>query len=218
MIDMKKIFLIVALFAFVSSEKLSAQQQRIETGPLVDRIRETVYTLNGYIADMVCECTNSDPAACNRNRNRCKDAALTLFVGGGDSYDVGGVRHDPVKMETTSIAANGTKSISSKPMRVYFQRLIGLVSGDNPRYTKVTITSSELGEIRVSSLSQIDDNLYECTATFGQWFYGERGEIVVYKDYTEKSVKCYVKIIETNTGNEFETLLGDTKCGESHRL
>jgi alpha-L-fucosidase len=167
---------------------------------------------------MMSECTTSDRTACFRNRTRCKDAALTLFVGGGESYEVDGVRHEPVKMEATSIAANGTKSIRTNPMRVYFQRLIALVSGEHPRYTKVTLTSGEVYEIRVGNLHQINDNLYECVATFGQWFYGECGEIVVYKDYTEKSVKCYIKIIVTCTGKEFETLLGDTKCGESHQL
>ena len=103
-------------------------------------------------------------------------------------------------------------------MKVYFQKLIGLVTGVPPKYTKVTITSSELGEIQVGNLHQINDNLYECIATFYQCFYGERGEVMVYKDYTEKSVKCYVKVVPTPTGKEFETLLGDTKCGESHRL
>ena len=215
---MKKMYFFVALLSLALAGELSAQQVRIDSGPLVDRLKETVYTLNGYISDMVGECPDQDRFNCNQNRNRSKKAALILFVGGGESYEVDGVHKDPVRMETTFISPSGAKSIKSQFMKVYFDKLIGLVTGVPPKYTKVTITSSELGEIQLGNLHQINDNLYECIATFYQCFYGERGEVVVYKDYTEKKVKCYVKVVPTPTGREFETLLGDTKCGESHRL
>ena len=215
---MDKVILILALLSLAFSGELSAQQVRIDSGPLVDRIKETVFTLNGYISDMVGECQNQDRTACNQNRNRCKQAALTLFVGGGESYEVDGIRKEPVKMETTFISTNGSKSIKSQVMKMYFQKLIGLVSGDNPRYTKVSITSSEYVANYLGSLHKIEDNLYECVCTFGEWVYGEHGEIVVYKNYTQKNFKCYVSIVETDAAKEYKILLGDMKCIESHKL
>ena len=215
---MAKVILILALLSLAFSGELSAQQERIDSGPIVDRIRETVFTLNGYVSEMVGECQNQDRTACYHNRIHCRKAALILFVGGGESYEVDGVHKDPVRMETAFISPSGTKSIKSQFMKVYFNKLIGLVSGDNTRYTKVSITSSEYVVIYLGSLHKIEDNLYECVCTFGEWVYGEHGEIVVYKNYTQKNVKCYVSIVETDAAKEYKILLGDMKCIESHKL
>ena len=129
-----------------------------------------------------------------------KDKALNLHIGRGLKYTEHGENKEGVTMQTSS---KNSLYIKKTLTRDYLEHLIGL------RYSDVKILSSEVCDIKVSDLQQIDDNLFVCTCQYDQKFVGYRDGRPIYQDITTKHIKCYVTLITTEAGNEFIVLLGD---------
>lgn len=164
------------------------------------RAAEKVAQMNDYISFMASKKKSTE------NRKYYKKKALNLFMGKGFSYKEDGVEKDGVMMETSSL---NRSSVNHKLMREYFDNLISL------KYTEVKITSTEIANIKVSNLQQIDENLYVCTCQYDQAFVGYRDDRPVYKDITTKRIKCYVYAEDTEDGKEYVILLGDVTALET---
>ena len=192
--------LFLAMFCIVSSVKAQTvdQEEMIKR-----RAAEKVAQMNDYISFMASKRKSTE------NRKYYKTKALNLFMGKGFSYEENGVEKDGVMMETSSV--NRT-SVNHSLMRDYFDRVIRL------RYSDVKITSTEIADIKVSNLQQIDENLYVCTCQYDQAFVGYRDGKPAYKDITTKRIKCYVYAEDTEDGLEYIILLGDVTALETKRM
>ncbi len=201
---MKKIILaIVAIMTITTSYAQYNIQEVLER-----RAAEKVGQLCDYIEFM------ANPENDYKTRNSYKTKALNLFINKGNEYEEDGIYKRGVFMEVTSV---WRKKPSRRLMKDYFTGLM------NMRYSKVKIESTEVSNIKVSRLQQIDDDTYVCTCYFEQAFCGYRDGIPVYKDITRKKVKCYVlkeTILDDQGGVQYEymVLLGDVTALETRRM
>ena len=206
---MKKIC--VMLLALVVTLGAGAQSSSLED-MLKVRAAEKVGQMCDYIEFLASKDNDYE------TRKYYRDKALHLFINNGESYEEDGVYKEGVAMEVTSV-------YRSKPrrrlMRDYFTGLMNL------RYAAVQIQSTDVANIEVSRLHQVDENLFVCTCYFEQAFagYNENG-VPVYRDITRKKVKCYVyrELIEPGVGEdgeanfEFIVVLGDVTALETRRV
>ena len=222
---MKKVFrflmfgLLALTFAFPASAQDETDSESDEDSFLKDpqyqamvkrRAAERVGQMNDYISSMV------DEDEYDEDRPGYREAALTLFIGRGYEYMIGDVKSNGVKMESTSVGADGTVNKKSSLIRDYFQRLIDLVL--KKKYVSVKIETTDIHDMEVSSIKKIGEGMYQCSVTFGQTFVGERKDFSSYKDWTQKTVTCYIEVEYSDEGVEYLVTLGDVKCGETHRL
>lgn len=126
--------------------------------------------------------------------------ALNLFINRGESYEEDGRTKKGAMMEVTSV---NKKTPKHSLVKDYFTGLMNL------RYEKVTISTTEVSDIRVSSLRRVGENEYVCTCYFEQVFCGYRDGRPIYRDITRKRVKCYVFVEQTEDGEEYIVMLGD---------
>ena len=201
---MKKI--IIAIIALLTVSASFAQSDIQEV--LKRRAAEKVGQLCDYIEFL------ANPQNEYKTRNYYKTKALNLFINKGEEYEEDGIYKKGVIMEVTSV---WRKKPSQRLMKDYFTGLM------NMRYSKVAIESTEISNIEVSRLQQIDDDTFVCTCYFEQAFCGYRDGIPVYKDITRKKVKCYVVkevIIDDQGGeqHEFMVMLGDVTALETRRI
>ena len=194
--------IILAFFAMLFVVSSAAAQNFDQDEMIKRRAAEKVAQMNDYISFMASKKKSVE------NRKYYKTKALNLFMGKGYSYEENGIEKSGVMMEITSV--NRT-SVSHKLMRDYFDNLISL------KYTDVKITSTEIANIKVSNLQQIDENLYVCTCQYDQAFVGYRDGRPIYKDVTTKRIKCYVYAEDTEDGTEFIIMLGDVTALETKR-
>ncbi len=161
------------------------------------RAAQKVGQMNNYVIRM------ADKKIAYNNRVTFRKNALNLFIGRGGYYTAGGIR-TYAKMQVSNINGIPTKTQS---ISNYFQRLIEL------RYTDVQITTTDIIDMAVSDLRQIDDNKFECSVYYVQTFCGYRDGVPVYcGDKTTKRVQVIIEIIATEMGGyEFVVLLGDTQ-------
>lgn len=206
---MKTIFkyFILVLTVLCCNGKVAAQTEfSIPDAGLTDeqvamikiRVAEKTAQMNDYIAFMASKKKSLS------NRQYYKKKALNLFIGKGYSYTKDGVEVQGVMMETTSLSR---KKSSHSLIRNYFQRVIEY------KYKDVEIKTTEVPNMKVSELKQIDDNEYECTCQYDQYFiaYGD-GRVILYKDKTTKRITCRITVEDTEDGIEFITQLGDVSC------
>ena len=201
---MKKI--IIAIIALLTVSASFAQSDIQEV--LKRRAAEKVGQLCDYIEFL------ANPQNEYKTRNYYKTKALNLFINKGEEYEEDGIYRKGVIMEVTSVFR---KKPSQRLIKEYFTGLM------NMRYSKVAIESTEISNIEVSRLQQIDDDTFVCTCYFEQAFCGYRDGIPVYKDITRKKVKCYVVkevIIDDQGGeqHEFMVMLGDVTALETRRI
>ena len=110
---------------------------------------------------------------------------LRLFVNKGEPYtDSDGNLHKAPHMQT-SVWRNGVE-VKNKPapIKAYLNNLMNL------NYKKVTIKMAET--FHLSQLYKVGDH-YEATATYFQYFRGERGDGSVYQDRTKKTIRIIVQ-------------------------
>ena len=193
---MTMLFLVMMMINLAFAQSSTTEQ-------IQRRAAEKVGQMNDYIAFMA-----------NKNKKLntriyYKKKALNLFVGCGESYEEDGIKKEGVQMEVTSINRKGK---SRRLMKNYFQSLIDL------GYNQVSITSTDIANIKVSQLQKIGENRYVCTCYFEQAFVGYRDGRPVYRDITHKHVKCYVYAEETENGTEYMVLLGDVTADETRKL
>jgi len=149
------------------------------------------------------------------DRMEYRTLALNLFIGHGEPYTLNDATRRGVYMQITSKLR---KKPRERLMKDYFTGLI------NMRYSKVTIESTDIKDIKVSDLKKVGEHEYECTCTFVQAFCGYRDGRPVYKDITKKRVTCHVleeeTVTVTETGDikteyEYIVLLGDVEALET---
>ena len=201
---MKKI--IIAIIALLTVSASFAQSDIQEV--LKRRAAEKVGQLCDYIEFL------ANPQNEYKTRNYYKTKALNLFINKGEEYEEDGIYKKGVIMEVTSV---WRKKPSQRLMKDYFTGLM------NMRYSKVAIESTEVSNIEVSRLQQIDDDTFVCTCYFEQAFCGYRDGIPVYKDITRKKVKCYIlkeDIIdkEGKVQQEYILMLGNVTALETRHI
>lgn len=197
---MKSIKYILSLLFLLIGANVYAQSDTGMTELMKQRAQQKVAQMNDYISFLADKSKSLD------TRNYYRGQALNLFIEKGEPFEEEGIHNTGVKMETTS---KYSKKPSRRLMKNYFTGLIEL------RYSKVSIQSTKVNEIKISDLQKIDDNKYVCTAYYEQIFVGERDGKIVYKDRTRKKVKIYILSEETIDGEEFIVLLGDVTALET---
>ena len=188
-------FICIALSA---SAGISDQEEMIKR-----RAAEKVAQMNDYISFMANKKKSQEV------RRNYKKYALNLFMGKGFEYEENGVPKTGVMMEVTS---KYRKTVSHPLIRNYFQNIIDM------QYTDVKITSTEIANIKVSDLHQIDSNLFVCTCQYNQAFIGYKDGRPAYKDITTKRIKCYVKAEDTEDGTEYVIMLGDITAERTREM
>ena len=182
---------VLALFTFTAFAQVEGQEEMIKR-----RAAEKVAQMNDYISFMASKKKSVE------NRLYYKEKALNLFIGKGYKYEENGIDKEGVMMEVTS---KTRRTVSHPLMRDYFHNLVYRLGA----YTDVKITATEIADIKVSELRQVDTNLWVCTCQYDQAFEGMRDGRPVYRDITTKRIKCYVVAEDTEDGWEFIILLGD---------
>lgn len=134
-----------------------------------------------------------------------------MFMGNGEPWtDNNGGKHDAVKMQVSSLS-NGKVRTTNIPLKQYLNRLRNLP------YTSVEIKKAKT--CLISNLYKVSDNLYMGTCTFFQYFTGQSGEALVYRDYTQKDVDVYIQRIEDGSlGTYWDMKFGDINVSETKRL
>ena len=182
---------------------------------LQQRAKECVKQMNDYITSMTASPVNGHPTV--KDRYKFRKAALNLFLGNGDSIELAnGIKTAPVMMETTSINSSGKKIKTTRPVKVYFDRLINLIAKGT--YTDVKITSTNIEGMDVTNIRKDEEGRYQCVVSYSQDFIGRRGEVKVYADRTKKTITVYFVTEKTILGDELVPKLGDIAAGETKRL
>ena len=134
-----------------------------------------------------------------------------MFMGNGEPWtDNNGGKHDAVKMQVSSLS-NGKITTSNIPLKQYLNRLRNLP------YTNVEIKKAKT--CLISNLYKVSDNLYMGTCTFFQYFTGQSGEVLVYRDYTQKDVDVYIQRIEDGSlGTYWDMKFGDINVSETKKM
>ena len=187
---------LIALLAIFSLTTTTFAQVEGQEEMIKRRAAEKVGQMNDYISFMA----NKKKPEESRLYYRTK--ALNLFIGKGFSYEENGVTKEGVMMQVTS---KNRKSVRTPFIRDYFQNLVeGLRS-----YTDVKIEATEIADIKVSELQQIDTNLWVCTCQYDQAFEGIRDGRLIYRNITTKRIKCYLTAEDTEDGWEYVIKFGD---------
>lgn len=190
----KTAFILIAIFSLLSINLMA--QSRMDD-MLRRRAAEKVGQMNDYISFM------ADKKNSVNNRQYYSKQALKLFIAKGEAYTENDVKKEGVIMEVTSVKKQ-TKNQTL--MKTYFQNLMNL------KYSNVKISSTDVANIKVSSLQKIAEGQYVCTCQYDQSFVGYKDGVPVYKDITTKRIKCYVFAEKTEDGTEYIILLGDATC------
>lgn len=183
---------------------MSAQSQNSAEDMLRRRCADKVKQMCDYIEYM------SNPQQKINNRRYYRTVALNLFIGQGNSYEENGRIRDGVTMEVTSV---NRKNPISHLMKSYFSNLINRLS-----YSKVVMQTTDVSAMKISELQPLSDDTYVCTVYFEQSFCGYRDGRPVYKDITRKRVQCYVKVEQTEDGDEYIVMLGDVTATDTQRV
>lgn len=135
-----------------------------------------------------------------------------MFMGAGETWtDTRGQRHPAVKMQIAVIRYNETIDTYDKPLKAYLSDLRNL------NWTSVKITKAKT--CRISNFYKVSENQYEATATFFQYFEGERGEVSIYRDFTQKEVRVYIsKVEDGQLGTYWDLKFGDINVSEIKKM
>lgn len=135
------------------------------------------------------------------NRRYYRTAALNLFVGQGNSYEKDGLICDGVTVSVYS--ANGS-SCKKYLVKQFLSNLIN--RQDYPKYT----INREVISLDVCEFRPISDDLYisDVYVSLSTCYDHHNGK-PLYKDITRKRINWYVKVDQTEDGEEYEVLLGD---------
>ena len=200
---MKRVLLIVAVIVFGSYYLLA--DDFINDPNLEREVRETI---NTQCEHQVKAFTNHLAfIAKKENPDSIKDyhieACMDLFVGRGDNTldKEGNVIIPAPRIEVTSVTRQTKNSYF---IRKYLERLKGL------QYSKIVFKSSKC-YIADGGIKEIEKGSgeYVATVSFYQVFQGYKGDLLVYKDKTEKRVTVHIK---RNASGNFTISLGDVKA------
>jgi hypothetical protein len=128
---------------------------------------------------------------------------LELFDHDGESYYDEDDKFVPApRMQVTSLS---NKNGSKRPIKTYLKNLKGI------GYKKVVI--EQASTIYLSELQKVGDH-YMATATYWQYFRGERGD-VIYQDHTKKEIRIIVQVEEVLGERMFVVRFGDINAKET---
>lgn len=197
---MKKI---LSVFVAIFSCSMFMLAENISSDPNLER--EVIETINTQCAHQVKAFTKHlGFIARKENPDSIKDyhidACMDLFVGRGDNtYDnEGNVIIYAPRIEVSSIARGTTNSYF---IRKYLERLKDI------QYTKIIFKSSKC-YLADGGIKKVTENEYVATVSFYQVFQGYKGDLIVYRDKTKKSVTVHIK---REASGHFSVLLGDVK-------
>lgn len=142
----------------------------------------------------------ADKSKSQQARKYYSKKALSLFVAEGKEYEVDDVVRSGVRVEVSDVKSHRA---SNTTLVSFLNKLASLP------YQKVSLVSSEITSIKVSELSQVDDNMFVCTCVFDQIVSGINDGKIVYKDITQKKVRCYIQAEDNEDGVEYIIKLGD---------
>lgn len=132
------------------------------------------------------------------------EACLDLFMGRGNDTkdDDGNIIFPAPRIEVSSLA---TGSVNSYFIKNYLVRLKGL------QYSKVVFKNSSC-YLAEGGIKKVAENQYSAAVSFYQVFIGYKGDLIVYRDKTKKTVKV---LIERDNLGRYEVLLGDIKVDQT---
>lgn len=128
------------------------------------------------------------------------EACLDLFMGRGNDTkdDDGNLIFPAPRIEVSSLA---TGSVNSYFIKNYLVRLKGL------QYSKIVFKNSAC-YLAEGGIKKVNENQYSTIVSFYQVFIGYNGDLIVYRDKTQKTVKV---LIEKDNLGRYEIYLGDIK-------
>lgn len=199
--------IITILFVLTAGTAVVAQQTNDLSGEEIEAFKvqcqERVDALQMALEIIADKCQNSEI------KQHYIRTIPEMFMGNGDAWtDNSGGVHAAVKMQVSS-ASNGR--ITDIPLKQYLTRL-----RDMP-YTSVELKKAKT--CMISNLYKVSDNLYMGTCTFFQYFTGQTGESVVYRDYTQKEVDVYIsRIADGSIGTYWDMKFGDINVTETRKM
>ena len=205
--DMKKIFF--ALCLFMVSNLSFAQTSDISIEEMESYKARCKEYMDAFLKGLG---TISDKTKSDYVKKHQVKVLLTFFMGEGKPYtDVNGKKRPAVEMEVTSVRYGQQVSKHSMPLVEYFDRLQRL------NYVSVKITQAKTCVI--SNLYKVSDNQYEATATFFQYFEGQRGDGTFYRDKTQKDIKVYLtKVTDGNLGTFWDLKFGNISVVDTIKM
>ena len=150
---MKKTLLIMMLIAF-SVQSFAQGNDRLSDDIVKMRIREDVMMLNDYITLM------SDKRESNTHRMQYRKAALELFIAQGDSVVMANGSKNKSAMIESNTSKNGHIVKNTRPVRVFFSRLVQLV--EQGMEMDIQIESGTVYLLDETSARKINDSLFLC--------------------------------------------------------
>lgn len=218
---MKTILNIIILLVLLTPSVCSVKAQQIDTAAVKNRCRQEVAMLNSYIEGMARK------GRSDASKQDLKNSALTLFINDGKAYTeiierkngerTVEIHKDGVMMQLSKLIKKriNNRLIEetleyNKPIGNYFDALIKFP------YYSVEIQTTEIKDMQVGEIYQLNDGQYVCSVYFDQKFVGKMKDGRTYQDITHKYVICYVDVVHTPTGkNEYFVRLGDIKVGHT---
>lgn len=133
------------------------------------------------------------------------EQAYKLFLNHGRAlFD----EDNPKEMIRDSVIMQVTSIKSAKPRNIYLRAYLPRMA--DLKYPNVSVTSTDVAEMKVSNLQKLGDGLYTCTVYFYQYFVGAtRDNHVLYRDKTNKRVQVFIAEDRTEDGTEYIVMLGD---------
>ena len=130
------------------------------------------------------------------------DACLDLFIGrGNDTKDYEG--NVIIPAPKAEVFLEGRHNIY--PLKSYLKRLKTM------GYYKIIVKNSYCYYVNPKSLKKVGDNQYSAIVTVYKVNIGNKGDLIVYRDKTMKSVQ----IILENTQTRFNVFLGDISVDQT---
>ncbi len=204
---MKTFFLLVAMLminSFVYSQTSDISPEEMES--YKNRCMEYINAFQKGL-EIIADKNKSDAV-----KQHQKSVLLTFFMGEGKPYtDIDGKRYPAVEMEVSTVRYGTVIEKRSIPLKKYLENLQEL------RYKSVKISQAKTCVI--SNLYKVANNRYQATATFFQYFEGERGDGTFYRDKTQKDVKVFMtKVTDGTLGTFWDLKFGDINVVETIRI
>ncbi len=204
---MKTFFLLVAMLminSFVYSQTSDISPEEMES--YKNRCMEYINAFQKGL-EIIADKNKSDAV-----KQHQKSVLLTFFMGEGKPYtDIDGKRYPAVEMEVSTVRYGTVIEKRSIPLKKYLENLQEL------RYKSVKISQAKTCVI--SNLYKVANNRYQATATFFQYFEGERGDGTFYRDKTQKDVKVFLtKVTDGTLGTFWDLKFGDINVVETIRI
>lgn len=199
---MKKMILCAILFTIsLCSNYIVAQNDGLEI-----EVRETI---NQQCVHKVKALTDHfAKIAMKEEADSIKDyhieACMDLFIGRGNDTkdDEGNIIFPAPRIEVSSLSSGKVNSYFIKNYLVRLKKL---------QYSRIIFKTSEC-YLAEGGVKKVGENLYSATVSFYQVFIGYKGDMIVYRDKTKKTVKVF---IERDNLGRFDILLGDIKVDQT---